>query len=214
MEDPPTVTISINDCDECGATTGPAFHGSDDCNGPIIETGGEWQCSSCGVLIRPRNDCGECGASGRRYRSEVPIDMQPSVSPARIERAAHEATNRARAGHGRDALSYDEHLSLIGRWHSRDMSDRDYFAHETPDGASTMDRYRRFGHDAAQAGENIAMREPTPGASAESIADAIVDGWMDSPGHRENLLRERFETEGIGVYVAPDGTLYATQNFA
>jgi uncharacterized protein YkwD len=61
--------------------------------------------------------------------------------------------------------------------------------------------------------ENIAFYQPGPTISATELAERVVDGWMDSPGHRENILTNQFKGEGIGVYSRPDGTVFVTQNF-
>lgn len=206
-----TVEISIYDCDNCGSTNGPSLHG--DCAAPVLYTGGTWQCGSCGVRIRPKGSCAECGHETTPERLATPLDMRPAAIPRTIEQSVHKATNRCRRDHGIDILSYSDHLSAIALRHSRDMAARDYFDHDSPEGASAADRYRRFGHDDRSVGENIAFREVVPTAGAMSVAEGVVEGWMDSPGHRENILRERFEAEGIGAFCDPDGTVFVTQNF-
>jgi uncharacterized protein YkwD len=85
--------------------------------------------------------------------------------------------------------------------HARDMRDRDYFAHESPEGTGPHDRILRAGYRRPRlTGENLAQGERTAGAPS-----SIVDGWMHSPGHRANVLRRRFEE--IGVAIAEDGDL-------
>lgn len=93
------------------------------------------------------------------------------------------------------------------------MAVRGYFAHQSPEGETAGDRYRTHDHSDRSYGENIALRQLGATVSVSELAESIVDGWMDSEGHRENILRDRFEAEGIGVYTTNDGTVYATQNF-
>lgn len=93
------------------------------------------------------------------------------------------------------------------------MDAQDYFDYKSPDGESAADRYHRFGHDDRRVGENIALRQLGSTVGADEIAKSIVEGWMNPSSHSENLLRDRFEAEGIGVFCDPDGTVYATQNF-
>lgn len=213
MEDvDPAVTVALYDCRECDATIAPSYHvGS--CGAPVVYVGGSWQCSGCGVSMSPSNSCFECGGDSRQRKLSVDLDLAPAVQPDAVEQAVHRQTNRRRRNHGIGTLEYSAHLSAIALQHSRDMASRDYFSHESPDGDSTLDRYRAHDHDDRSVGENIAYRQPTPTAAVDEIASSVVDGWMDSPGHRENILRERFEKEGIGVYIDSDGTAYATQNF-
>lgn len=141
------------------------------------------------------------------------LDLAPAVDPRTVERAVYRRTNERRREHGVDPLSYCDLLAAVAPDHSRDMATRDYFDHESPDGADAGDRYRRLGHDADSVGENVALGQPGPTASVEDVARSVVDGLMDSPGHRRSVLRERYREEGIGAYTADDGRLYATQSF-
>lgn len=142
------------------------------------------------------------------------VDVPNEVDPARIESAIHEATNRRRRDHGHDELGHDPHLAAIARSHSRAMAAGDYVQHRAPDGTTTMDRYREHGYESRRAAENISKRHPARGTDAADIAADVVTGWMNSKGHRENILTGSLTAEGIGVYQASDGALLATQNFS
>jgi len=207
------VEITLYDCSNCGATNGPTYHDGGSCEGPVLHIGGEWRCGNCGAQITPSESCFECGARVVPSRLQTPLDLRPAASPRAIEQAIHKRVNRLRGDHSVGTISYSDHLSAIALQHSRDMASRDYFNHDSPDGESAADRYDRFGHTNRSVGENIAFRQPGPTAGADEIAEDVVEGWMDSPGHRENLLRDRFEAEGIGVFCDPDRTVYVTQNF-
>lgn len=140
---------------------------------------------------------------------------------ARIERRVHEYTNQERADRGLDALGFDTDLREIARYHSRDMAQNDYFAHTSPSGEAMGDRYDMFGYDCQAGsgggyytgGENIAYTYAGESDSADAVGREIVQMWMNSQGHRENILTEAWANEGIGVYVRSDGRVYATQNF-
>jgi uncharacterized protein YkwD len=93
------------------------------------------------------------------------------------------------------------------------MATQGYFAHRSPDGNGPDDRYRDYDHSDQSYGENIACQHPGPMMSSAELAERIVGNWMESVGHRENILEDQFEAEGIGVYITTDGTVYATQNF-
>jgi uncharacterized protein YkwD len=143
----------------------------------------------------------------------IPLALEIDLRPRELERAIHEVTNDRRIDEGLGRLEYSNPISAIALQHSRDMAQRGYFSHNSPEGADVSDRYRTYGHQARQCGENLAKVFPAQNASLAEAARDVVDAWMSSPGHRENLLRERFEREGIGVYFTQTGAVYATQNF-
>ena len=143
-----------------------------------------------------------------------------------IEQLVHAKVNEKRDLEGLSKLSFDKDLAEIARYHSKDMAQNDYFAHTSPDGEEMEDRYDRFGYDCradmggnqyATGGENIFKQSFTGFTfTNEELANETVEGWMQSPGHRENLLQEYWNTEGIGVYIEEEGsetTVYVTQNF-
>lgn len=206
-----TILTARTRCRSCGSTTVRGRH--PDCDAPIIYIGNEWRCCLCGARAPPETACPDCGSSAERNPMEVPIDFTQAASPEAVERAIHEETNDRRTDHGRQTLDYSHHLSTVALQHSRDMADRDFFDHTSPDGDSAKDRYRKYGHDTRSVGENIALENPDLTASPDKIARSIVNGWMNSDGHRKNLLRESFDAEGIGVYLDSNGSVYVTQNF-
>ncbi|MBX0325605.1 CAP domain-containing protein [Halomicroarcula sp. F13] len=147
------------------------------------------------------------------------------IDVSAVEMAIHREINQRRTANGLDKLEYRSDLVEVARYHSRDMANKRYFAHDSPDGESFGDRYHQFGIDCA-GGENIAYTYWEENIQSEGgllyhdseqdVALGIVNQWMNSTGHRENILRERFQSEGIGIYVAEiDGAIriYATQNF-
>lgn len=208
-----TVTITHYDCTQCELTTSLTHHQDRSCEGPVLCVGDEWLCGSCGCTIDPVDECFQCEATSELQKLAVPIDISPQVSPSAIEAAVHEKTNDERIRKNLGSLDYSSHLSAIALQHSRHMAIHDKFDHESVDGDRAQDRYEAYGHDTSSVGENIAFRQPHASASPSEIARSVVDGWMDSTGHRENILRDRFEEEGIGVYMLPDRTVYVTQNF-
>jgi uncharacterized protein YkwD/RNA polymerase subunit RPABC4/transcription elongation factor Spt4 len=161
-----------------------------------------------GVHWNPRGSL-HAGVIATKRLVTVPGDIKPS----NLEKAIHSATNEQRAAHGYSRLAYETHLAGIARTHSRTMATQGFFAHESPDGSTTMDRYRRANYHGQQAGENISKQYSASTTDAEAIATDVVDGWMDSPGHRENILTSSFDVEGIGLYQGDDGALFVTQNF-
>jgi uncharacterized protein YkwD len=88
------------------------------------------------------------------------------------------------------AVRLDPRLSAAAAGHAVDMARRDYFAHVDPENHSPADRVRRTGYDARVVGENLAV-----GAHSET---EVVEGWLHSPGHCENLMDARFTDMGVG----------------
>ena len=130
------------------------------------------------------------------------------------ERAVHEQVNEVRQENDRESLAFNDDIAAVAREHSVDMAERGYFSHESPEGEGPADRMEAFfPGECGQIGENIANVSLRPDDAAEAVADRIVSGWMDSPGHRENLRREVFDAQGIGVAVTEDDSVLATQKF-
>lgn len=114
-------------------------------------------------------------------------------------------TNRCRAEHGLPALTAEPRLSAAAVAHNDDMVTRGFFAHESPDGGSLVDRVRAAGYPYAVVAENLAAGQRT--------APEVVQGWLDSPGHRRNLLSPDVTQIGVAFTTGgPHGTTW-TQVF-
>jgi hypothetical protein len=134
----------------------------------------------------------------------------PSALP-QVERAVFTLTNNERARHGLPALLPDETLDSIAREHSVDMLRRNFFSHTNPDGDSPGDRIGKAHRQLVGEGaENVWSGS---GYSVAASAAQIVGDFMNSPGHRANILNQEYTHLGVGV--AMDGReIRATQNFA
>lgn len=132
----------------------------------------------------------------------VPAQSNSQSSLSAYEREVVTLTNKYRAQYSLAPLSIDAHLSDIARMKSQDMRDKGYFDHNSPTYGSPFEMMKRFGVTYRTAGENIAMGYRT--------AQSVVDGWMNSPGHRANILNKSFTKIGVGY--AADGN-YCTQMF-
>lgn len=150
-----------------------------------------------------------------------------------VERAVHSEINERRTNNGLDPLGYDAELAHIARSHSQDMHERDFFAHVNPDGEDVTDRYQQAGYDCQVStgngeyitgGENLAQTwyqeniATSDGGTVRydteaELAAGIVEQWMNSPGHRENILTPDWQSEGIGIVITDGGEVFATQNF-
>ena len=84
-----------------------------------------------------------------------------------------------------------ENKAALAESHCEDMIDRNFFAHNTPDGQTPFDRMKAAGISYSSAGENIAAGQYSP--------QNVMDSWMNSPGHRKNILNPDFEYLGVGL---------------
>jgi len=154
-----------------------------------------------------------------------------------LPRDVHRAANRARQSEGLGEVAWRDDLAAVARAHSQDMATRDFFDHVNPDGASPDHRAVAAGIECvielAQnrrrlgVSENLFMTsrydhyvETTRGGQTErtyawypiaEIAHRTVQSWLDSPGHRRNLLEPTARAEGIGVAVSADDRVFVTQ---
>jgi uncharacterized protein YkwD len=129
-----------------------------------------------------------------------------ATGDAALENQVTVLVNQERAEAGCDTVRADERLDAAASGHSRDMATDDYFSHTAPDGSTFVDRAAAAGYPREQAGgENIAMGYRT--------AAAVMAGWMDSAGHRANILNCDFEAIGVGLARDSGGTPYWTQVF-
>lgn len=118
-----------------------------------------------------------------------------------IEAKVVELTNAERAKNGLSALQIDKPLMAAAREKSQDMKDNNYFSHTSPTWGSPFDRLKALGISYQAAGENIAKGQKT--------AEEVVTAWMNSEGHRANILDAKFTHIGVG-YVK-DGNIWTQQ---
>ena len=136
-------------------------------------------------------------------RPPAPLDQRA------IERIVAEQINAERHAEGLAPLKVSPELSEVARRYSQDMVERAFFAHQDPDGGKVPTRVERAGiSDWAEVGENIARNQ-----GFDDPAGAAVRDWMKSRNHRANILAARYHETGIGVWIAPDKTIYVTQIF-
>lgn len=132
---------------------------------------------------------------------EVPKD--DGVALEGYEKAVLDLTNKERQRQGLKPLLNDSKLSNVAGEKSSDMASRGYFSHTSPTYGSPFDMMKKFGVTYKSAGENIAKGQRTP--------EEVVKAWMDSPGHRQNIMNASFTHIGIG-YQSQGGHLW-TQMF-
>lgn len=157
---------------------------SDD-GGPAIDGGG-----------LPRADGGN---------PEPEPEPVPTACASAEEAEVIRLANAVRTSMGLGMLTCHDAIAVTARKHSQDMCRQDYFSHTGLDGSSPFDRMRREGVSYRTAGENIAW--------GQSTAAAVHEAWMNSRGHRANILNGAFGRIGVG-YERCGGRPYWTQVFA
>ncbi|MFX3627939.1 MAG: CAP domain-containing protein [Ectobacillus sp.] len=117
----------------------------------------------------------------------------PTPAPSALsqyEQRVVDLTNAERAKAGLPALKVDLELSKVAKAKSQDMYNKNYFDHNSPTYGSPFDMMKRFGISYRTAGENIAMGQRTP--------EEVVQAWMNSAGHRANIMNNTYTHIGVG----------------
>lgn len=141
----------------------------------------------------------------------LPVAFRPALLSAFAQEVV-ELTNQERVRAGCAPLTVNLQLVQAAQGHSEDMALNDFFSHTGSDGSAPWDRIEAAGYQWREAGENIAAGYSTP--------QDVMDGWMDSEGHRANILRCSYQEIGVGyVFLEQDpGSInyrhYWTQVFA
>ena len=148
---------------------------------------------------------------------------EPTLDETTVESLVIEKVNQQRLAEGLDPVEHNPALTAVARNHSADMVNREYYAHENPEGEGPGDRVRHGGLDCEAVGENIAgtwyqKEVETNGGSKrhtnpEELADGVVDQWLNSLSHRNNMLDPRWEETGVGVVYTADREVIVTQKF-
>jgi uncharacterized protein YkwD len=131
----------------------------------------------------------------------------PAVKPNEVENRLLDMINQERKKKEVPPLQFSPALAKLARAHSANMAKQMKDDH-TLDGKTPFDRMRDAGYQFKRGGENIAKGDP-----AVSLND-LVRAWMESKGHRENILNPEYSETGVGVAKGNDGKVYYTQVFA
>ncbi|MDD4760727.1 MAG: CAP domain-containing protein [Bacteroidaceae bacterium] len=116
-----------------------------------------------------------------------------------------ELVNEERAAYGLPALKENAELDKVATMKSEDMARLNYFSHTSPTYGSPFEMLTDLGINYTAAGENIAMGQPTP--------ESVMDAWMNSEGHRANILNSNFTHIGVGIAKNSRGQYIWTQTF-
>jgi uncharacterized protein YkwD len=130
---------------------------------------------------------------------------QNLTGEAADEAAVLNLVNQERGKAGCNALTADSRLAKAARAHSGDMAARNYFDHSTPEGVTSDTRVTNAGYRWSAVGENIAFGQKDPAS--------VMAAWMNSAGHRANILNCNYRNLGVGLAYNPSRTPYWTQDF-
>ncbi len=128
----------------------------------------------------------------------------PDQTLKNIEQEVVNLVNEERRKNNLQPLEINWEVSRVAQYKTRDMAYNNYFSHNSPTYGSPFDMLKSFKIPYNYAGENIAKGQKSP--------SDVVKAWMNSPGHRANILNPKFTEIGIG-YLVKDGTSYWTQMF-
>ena len=160
---------------------------------------------------------------------------EPKIDITTLEKRIHTLINEKRKNNGVSSLGFDDNLALIARGHSLDMSINNYFEHNNKKGEDPTMRGQNAGYSCRKdygsyytngIAENIYQNNLYDSTSyvngipvshdwnsLEEIAQSTVNGWMNSPGHRQNILKAQYDREGIGVAISSDDKVLITEDF-
>jgi uncharacterized protein YkwD len=163
------------------------------------------------AAILPMSTSAQSSEPAALYQVFLPMVTEPAStsSPAgqAIVNEVLALVNTERASVGCSALALNAKLMTAAQGHSEDMALRNYVEHDSPDGVTPSQRVTNAGYDWSKTGENIAAGQPT--------AAEVMSAWMNSPGHRANILDCGYTEIGIGYMYESNDTYqhYWTQNF-
>ena len=149
------------------------------------------------------------------FEQSVPEKPEGTVKPESPEKPDHSGTkasqvvnlvNQQRQKAGLSGLKSDSELTRLAQLKAEDMAAKGYFSHTSPTYGSAFDMLKKAGYSYRTAGENIAMGQKT--------AETVMNGWMNSSGHRANILGTGYTKMGVGYAVNAKGTPYWVQIFA
>ena len=122
-----------------------------------------------------------------------------------MEKQVASLTNSERKAAGLGSLTLDSQLSKLARMKAEDMAKKGYFSHTSPTYGSAFDMMKKYGVSYRTAGENIAKGQKT--------AETVMNGWMNSSGHRANILNGAYTHIGVGYAKDSKGNTYWAQIF-
>lgn len=144
------------------------------------------------------------GATGNAQPDNSVTGKEKSASETQAQ-AILNLVNAERSKQGLQPLQLDSALNQVATAKAKDMAENGYFSHDSPRYGSPFDMMRTFGIDYKSAGENIAAGQKT--------AKDVMNSWMNSNGHRANILNPNYTHLGVGYYTGGSYGVYWVQEF-
>lgn len=197
------VTASAATC-----RTASWWHCSDDAR-PML-----WRyCNSYTCMYDPSGSCSlpqtqtpACGSGAQQEEPQAgPQDQQQNTGSSSQAQEILALVNQERAASGLKALTLHEGAQAVARLKAEDMAENGYFSHTSPTYGSAFDMLSARGIAYTSAGENIAAGQKT--------ASSVMNSWMNSSGHRANILGSQYTSMGVGYAVSASGKPYWVQVF-
>lgn len=154
------------------------------------------------------------GSRTPELRASSADDLKPIANDRllneieKFEQECFQEINRQRAARGLKLLEFSKELLPIARSHSQRMAEDRFFSHTDMEGRTVRQRVSEAGIRWSTLGENLAYSNGYINPVAASMR-----GWMDSPGHRDNILDSNFNRTAVGVWISDNGTVYFTEIF-
>lgn len=139
-------------------------------------------------------------------------EQEKPAATDEVARLIIDLTNEFRVEHGRNKVAANAPLTEAARNFARYMAKTGRFGHDA-DGTVPAARAQKFGYDYCIISENIAYREMSGQTPARELAQSLVEGWKESPGHRKNMLDAEVTDTGAAVAHGTKGVHYAVQMF-
>ena len=157
-----------------------------------------------------RDGEGDAGAAGEG--DAAPARGLGQAELEQVEQQIVKLTNEFRAREGRETVKPNEHLAAAAEYFAGYMARTGRYGH-TADGQQPSQRAEKHGYEFCMVSENIAYQYNSAGFEADALAKAFTQGWIDSPGHRRNMLEEAVVDTGVAVARSEDGRYFAVQMF-
>lgn len=161
--------------------------------------------NNSGSTEKPENKPNDNNNNNSGSTEKPETNDQLTGNFAAFQKEVTDLVNLERTNIGLKPLKLNEELSNVATIKSQDMINKNYFDHNSPTYGSPFDMMKKFGISYRSAGENIAMGQRTP--------KEVVTAWMNSEGHRKNILNANFTEIGVGVAKKSNGSIYWTQMF-
>ncbi|OJU17216.1 MAG: hypothetical protein BGN88_03950 [Clostridiales bacterium 43-6] len=162
-------------------------------------------CKKYQISLKELKKCNPQIKNPSQIKAGQSVNIPESAPLQSLEDKVIELVNKERVSRNLMKLTKNNTASYVARLKSQDMINKNYFAHNSPTYGSPFKMMESYGLKFSAAGENIAYGQKTP--------EEVMKAWMNSAGHRANILSKNYTQIGVGAAKKSNGTLYWTQEF-